>query len=205
MAPIHQLSFQSSKHRQIIKHFSKTLLANLPVKDDKPSDIQTFIQQTQLSGIQKHLYLLHQRQVKQDLTDSAPLDLQNLLPSLLSPLTSIPLLSLTRRIPTNRTPNTHFRILLQRKLQLPVLPPNMHYQPCICCSKALLDPYGDHLFSCQAALKIPIHNRLRDTCFHILTKLAQIANITSTVTDVQLHQGAILRQAVLFSTVATRF
>jgi hypothetical protein len=68
----------------------------------------------------------------------------------------------------------------------------MHYQPCICRSKALLDPYGDHLFSCQAASKIPIHNRLRDTCFHILTKLAQIANITSTVTDVQLEPPNVL-------------
>jgi hypothetical protein len=34
--------------------------------------------------------------------------LANILPSLLSPLTSIPLLSLTRRIPNNRLPNTHF-------------------------------------------------------------------------------------------------
>jgi hypothetical protein len=68
----------------------------------------------------------------------------------------------------------------------------MHYQPCICRSKALLDPYGDHLFSCQAASKIPIHNRIRDTCFHILTKLAPIANITSNVTDIQLEPPNVL-------------
>jgi hypothetical protein len=101
IAPIHQFSFHSSKHRQIIEHFGETLLANLPTTNNKPPDIQTFIQHTQLTGIQKHLYQLHQQQTKQALYDSAPLDLVTILPSLLSPLTSIPLLSLSRRIPTN--------------------------------------------------------------------------------------------------------
>jgi hypothetical protein len=191
-APIHQFSFQSSNHRQIIEHFGETLLAKLPTTDTKPSDIQTFIQHTKLTGIQKHLYQLHQQQIKQALTDSAPLDLAAIIPSLLSPLTSIPLLSITRRIPTNRIPNSHFRILIQRKLRLPVLPPSLQYKPCICGSKKLLDPYGDHLFSCRVASKTPIHNKIRDTCFHILTKIAPIANITSAITDVQLEPPNIL-------------
>jgi hypothetical protein len=56
----------------------------------------------------------------------------------LLPLTSLPLLSLTRRIPNNRLPNTHFRLLLQCKLRVPILPPSLHYKQCNCHSKSLL-------------------------------------------------------------------
>jgi hypothetical protein len=138
------------------------------------------------------LYQQHQTAVKNELPQLLAPDISVLLPSLLSPLTSIPLLSLSRRIESNRIPNTHFRLLIQRKLRLPVLPPSLQYQPCTCRAKTLLDPYGDHLFSCTGASKIPIHNRLRDTCFHILSKIAPIANLVTTITDVQLEPPNVL-------------
>jgi hypothetical protein len=192
IAKIHQYSFQFSKHQQILNHFSTKLLSNLPDTPTTPKTIQDFIQHTRLQGIQQTLYLKHQQSVRATLYKTAPTDITDILPSLLSPLTSIPLLSLTRRITTNRIPNSFFRILLQRKLRLPVLPPSLQHKPCICRTKALLDPYGDHFFSCTAISKTPIHNRIRDTCFHILTKLAPLANLTTAPTDVQLEPPNII-------------
>jgi hypothetical protein len=78
MAPIHQFSFQSSNHQRILEHFSEALLSNLPSHVTKPTDINAFIQQTPLPGIQKHLYQNHQQQVKHDLHESAPFDLKHI-------------------------------------------------------------------------------------------------------------------------------
>jgi hypothetical protein len=192
IAKIHQYSFQFSKHQKILDHFSTNLLSKLPETPTTPKTIQDFIQHAQLKGVQQQLYLKHQQSVRKLLYDTTPADIADLLPSLLSPLTSIPLLSLTRRITTNRISNPLFRILLQRKLRLPMLPPSLQHKPCICRSKAILDPYGDHFFSCTAISKTPIHNRLRDTCFHILTKLAPLANLTTAPTDVQLEPPNII-------------
>jgi hypothetical protein len=191
-AQIHRQCFQTSMHRPIIEFFADTLLPALPENQKKPTTIENFIQHTQLNGIQRHLYQQHQKSVKNELPQLLAPEISDLLPSLLSPLTSIPLLSLSRRVESNRIPNVHFRILLQRKLRLPVLPPSLHYKPCICRSKSLLDPYGDHLFSCTGASKIPMHNRLRDTCFHILSKIAPIANLVTTTTDIQLEPPNVL-------------
>jgi hypothetical protein len=107
-APIHQFCFQTSTHRPIIDFFADTLLSALPNNPTKPTNIEDFIRHTQLKGIQRHLYQQHQKTVKTDLPQILAPEISNLLSSLLSPLTSIPLLSLSRRIKSNRIPNTHF-------------------------------------------------------------------------------------------------
>lgn len=56
----------------------------------------------------------------------------------------------------------------------------------------MLDPYGDHLFSCTGASKTPLHNLIRDTIFHITTKLAPLANLFSANTYVQLEPPNIM-------------
>jgi hypothetical protein len=122
----------------------------------------------------------------------SPSDIHPYLPSLLSPLTSIPLTSMSRRTPSNRFTNDEFRILLQRKLRVPIFSPTFHERQCTCRTRPILDPYGDHFFSCTAASKTPLHNQMRDTVFHILSKLGPIANLVRTHTDVLLESPNLL-------------
>jgi hypothetical protein len=187
MPPIHNHCFQNTAHKPILSHYGQELLPRLPQQPYAWKTIEHFVKDAPLHGIQKHLYHQHQLEVKKHLPMHFPPDMAQLLPSLISPLTSIPLLSLSRRIVANRIPNHHFRILLQRKLRLPILPPSLHYTPCICRAHTPLDPFGDHLFSCTNASKTPIHNHLRNTCYHILAKIAPLASLVATPTDIQLE------------------
>jgi hypothetical protein len=185
---IHKFCFQHTAHHTILQHYSSDFLSKIKAS----TTITDFVRDGQLHGLQQQLYHQHQLHVRDNLPKHLNPDVAIMLPSLLSPLTSIPLLSLSRRITTNRIPNQHFRILLQRKLRLPILPPHLHHTPCICRAHTILDPFGDHLFSCTSASKTPIHNLLRDTCYHILTKIAPMAGLVTALTDIQLEPPNIM-------------
>jgi hypothetical protein len=187
MPTIHKHCFQHTAHNPILSHFGNELLSKLPQQTNTWKTIDHFIRNAPLNGIQKHLYHQHQLDVKTNLASHLHPDIASVLPSLLSPLTSIPLLSLSRCIVTNRIPNQNFRLLLQRKLRIPILPAQLRHTPCTCRAHTPLDPFGDHLFSCTNASKTPIHNLIRNTCFHILSKLAPMANIATSPTDIQLE------------------
>jgi hypothetical protein len=184
---IHKHCLQYTTHNSILSHYGPELLSKLPQQTNSWKTMENFIRNAPLQGIQKHLYHQHQQDIKTNLASHLHPDISGVLPSLLSPLTSIPLLSLSRRIVTNRIPNPYFRLLLQRKLRLPILPSMLHYTPCTCRAHTPLDPYGDHLFSCTNASKTPIHNLLRNTCYHILSKIAPMAKLVTTPTDIQLE------------------
>ena len=89
---------------------------------------------------------------------SSPQDI-HLLPSLLSPQTSYPLISMCRSIPTNRLPPWIFNPCLKRKLRLPLFAPGA--LP-VCPCGTSVDPFGDHLFQCRRICKIAVHNAIRD-------------------------------------------
>jgi hypothetical protein len=195
IAPIHAFALQQDRHTQILQHYAPTFLPLLPqitTKNPTAPTLQQFITQTPLQGLQRHFYHLHQKTIHDNFTQYSPPDLHPLLPSLLTPLTSLPLVSMSRRIPTNRFLNDEFRLLLQRKLRLPIFSPSLHPQQCTCRSKPILDPFGDHLFSCTAASKTPIHNYIRDTLYHILAKIGPLANIVRSPTDVSIEPPTLL-------------
>ena len=81
-----------------------------------------------------------------------------LLPSILTPQTSYPLIGMCRSNPHHRLPNWMTKLALQRKLRLPVF--NDH--PPICKCGALHDKYGDHSFKCKRISKKQGHNIIRD-------------------------------------------
>ena len=85
----------------------------------------------------------------------------HLLPSLLSPQTSYPLISLClcRSIPSNRPAPSIFTCSLKRKLRLPLFDPS---DTSICPCGHHLDPSGDHIFQCTCLCKIGAHNSIRD-------------------------------------------
>jgi hypothetical protein len=200
--PLQRPTNTHAYHPQSLLSQYRTQPNSLPLRARTPSQNSTTTQLLENTGTirprcpitwhTKNLYHQHQLDVKKHLAMHLPPDMIQVLPSLLSPLTSLPLMSLSQRIVANRIPNHHFRLLLQRKLRLPVLPSSLHYTPCICRAHTPLDPFGDHLFSCTNASKTPIHNHLCNTCYHILTKIPPMASLVSTPTDIQLEPPNII-------------
>jgi hypothetical protein len=81
-----------------------------------------------------------------------------LLPSILSPQTSYPLIGMCRSNPQHRLPNWMTKLALKRKLRLPIF----NDQPPICKCGSKHDKYGDHSFKCNRISKKQGHNIIRD-------------------------------------------
>ncbi len=94
------------------------------------------------SRIKLHLndYITHS--LYNEVFTNAP-DQFHLLPSLLSPQTSYPLIGLCRSNPHNRLLNWQFDTGIKRKLRLPLHPTTN--QP-ICACGTMVDIFGDHIF-----------------------------------------------------------
>jgi hypothetical protein len=91
----------------------------------------------------------HQKQILllDHITNPTP-NYEAALPPLLSPLTALPLTSLAHQNKDTHIPNDIFTIVLQQKLHLPLLPRSLQKTTaCPRCHK-ILDPYGDHFFTC---------------------------------------------------------
>jgi len=89
---------------------------------------------------------------------SAPEHL-HLLPSLLSPQTSYPLVGMNRSNARHRLPDWAFSIALRRKLRLPVYDIS---NPPICKYGKQHDCWGDHTFHCKQISKKFTHNIIQD-------------------------------------------
>ena len=83
----------------------------------------------------------------------------HVLPSLLSPQTSFPLIALNRSNPTNRLPPWCFSIAMKRKLRLPLFDAQA---PKFCQCRRRVDDFGDHIFQCTRVSKLCAHNIVRD-------------------------------------------
>jgi hypothetical protein len=192
-APIHTHTMTHNTYTELLHHYAPTFLPIIQsTLKTTTLTLETFIQNTPLPGIQKLLYHHHQHMIRKTFHQFAPPTVHLVLDSLLSPLTSIPIASMSRRVPSNRIPNDEFRILLQRKLRLPIFSPSFCPKQCTCRNKPNLDPYGDHLFSCTSASKTPLHNQLRDTLYHILHRLGPYTNLVRTSTDIILEPPNLL-------------
>jgi hypothetical protein len=138
-----------------------------------------------MQGLQSRLYNHFTTKAFLDFRSTLDIATTNILPSLLSPTTGIPLHSLPRRFKDHRFSPDIYRLLLRRKLRIPIFdtptPP-----PCPFCPK-LCDQHGDHLFSCgfSKRFKPTLHNHIRDTLFTILQQIAPLANLVRTKHDVQ--------------------
>ena len=139
-------------------------------------------------GLTQRLYQSYKQQLLDTQLPTLPVTTQIALPSLLSPLTSLPLHSLPRFLPTNRIPPDNWRLLLQRKLRLPISMTLPNQCP---CGKAL-DPFGDHFFACRKRSKTPLSNAIRNTFHTLLHTLGPLANFCRNSTDVQCEPAALL-------------
>jgi len=98
----------------------------------------------------------------------------HLLPSILSPTTSYPLIAMSRCPIKNRLTPLPFLLSIRRKLRLPIFPNNI---PC-CCGHKLHDEFGDHAFSCDKGNKKRAHNVIaQDFALALSPALAQAGYI----------------------------
>ena len=98
----------------------------------------------------------------------------HLLPSILSPTTSYPLVGMNRSINYHRLKGPECQLMLRRKLRLNVFP---HSFPCSCGKTH--DAKGDHAFCCSRSHKGSAHNQIA----HQIAKALGPALATATITQ----------------------
>ena len=84
----------------------------------------------------------------------------HLIPSILSPQTSYPLVGMCRSKQQNRLPNWMTEFAIKRKLRLPLYKTT---HPPICKCGTTHDIYGDHAFKCKRISKTQSHHIIRDS------------------------------------------
>jgi len=90
----------------------------------------------------------------------------HLLPSILSPQMSYPLIAMCRSNASNRLPPWIFDICIKRKLRLPIF--DNTTKPFCPCGRHP-DKFGDHTFQCKRICKIGVHNNIRNGLPLVLT------------------------------------
>ena len=84
----------------------------------------------------------------------------HLIPSILSPQMSYPLVGMCRSKQQHRMPNWMTDLALKRKLRLPIYDP---INPPLCKCGSRHDIYGDHAFNCLRISKTQAHHTIRDS------------------------------------------
>jgi hypothetical protein len=107
----------------------------------------------------------------------------HLLPSILSPTTSYPIIGMNRSPIANHLPPVQFSISIQRKLRLQILP-----YPCQCQWGKICDVHGDHPFHCPKNHKGRPHNMIVDRFSPALAKLLTTANIISPTSTLDIKK-----------------
>jgi hypothetical protein len=127
----------------------------------------------------------------QILFDTAPPDVKMCIPSLRNSGMAQSLMSLPRQDPDFRLANDAFRISLCRKLRCPLWT-EQHRPTCPC--KQRIDIYGDHIMSCSSCSKSNASNKIRNGLQLIVSKLAPIAKLCYTATDVSIEPTGLIRE-----------
>ena len=109
----------------------------------------------------------------------------HLLPSILSPQTSYPLIGMNRSNISHRLSNWSFDIAIKRKLRLPIF--DVNSCPRCKCSQTH-DPYGDHIFDCRNISKKLVHNLIRDTWATALQPALSIAGYIRSNTRLDMER-----------------
>ncbi len=152
---------KNSAHLKRYHHLLPTF-AKLSCSEKCPTDelITRFEQRTSLhsarGSIKQYCDTIVTGQIFSTMYKDAPEHL-HLLPSILSPQTSFPLIDMNRSNSAHRLQNWAFDIALRRKLRLPIF---KHQEKCKCGNKH--DLYGDHTFHCRRTSKKLAHNIIRD-------------------------------------------
>jgi hypothetical protein len=104
--------------------------------------------------IESHCGILTTGQIYSMMSIEAPEHI-HLLPSILSPQTSYPLVGMNRSNSHHRLPNWAFLIAIKQKLRLPIY--NINNCP-VCKCNTQHDCWGDHTYNCRKISKKAAHN-----------------------------------------------
>ena len=142
----------------------------------------------------KVLRAAHRHHLQQHIHSApqVPEPVKKLLPSLLSPLTSIALATLPQTDPAHRLNTTTFTQAMRRKLRLPVT------QATTCPCGKPFDAYGDHAYQCKNHSKHAPHNRIRDSLYLALKHTVPFTDIAYEPTDVAREPTGLLPQQPTF-------
>ena len=124
----------------------------------------------------------------EDTLDSLPPEEAEIIQNLSSKLTSIPFSNTTMSHKPYVMTAERFRMMLKRKLRLPILPLN-HTITCKCGTK--VDRHLDHFLACNSHSKTPLHHTIRDAMADILQGIGPLLQITNEA-DVQLEKRGLL-------------
>jgi hypothetical protein len=154
-------SITTNPHSLILKRFHH-ILPNIATSSCPPTVPRTDLSQYFLTTLSPHSA---RGRLKNHSTGIVTAELYNhvfehehehfhLLPSILSPHTSYPLIAMSRSCIKNRLTPMTFLLCIRRKLRLPIYP---NRTPCTCGHREH-DIYGDHAFSCERGSKKRAHN-----------------------------------------------
>lgn len=156
------------------------------------TDLSLLTSTLQLDGLRRDLYRKHYKQEASSLENNPNTEAN--FQSLTSTLTSIPIGSMSRQNKDHRIPSDLFRIAIQRKLRLPVLPPELIGAKCNKCNTTL-DPHGDHFFTCRHH-KSAISNTIRDSLTHVCRILGPLSGFTNSSQSVTRETSQLLPNAL---------
>ena len=162
-----------------------------PTQSNTTPDLQTLTLQTNLRGLQSHLYHSNQHTIQQELIATAPANLAPTLPSLLTPLTGLTLHSLPWHQKDTHLDNDSYTILLQRKLCLNAIPPSLQNTPCQ-CGNGNLNAKGDHFFRCKWCPKSTLSNKICDTIYNICHHIAPLTDTICLAHDITIKTPNLL-------------
>jgi hypothetical protein len=149
-----------SKYEQLLPHISTICNGPKNQADNSTTFFESSISTKSARGrIKSFCGELVTNQIYSTMNTDAP-EHTHLLPSILSPQTSYPLIGMNRSNPSHRLPNWSFTIATKRKLQLPIFD---HNNPPMCKCSRRHDCYGDHMFKCKHISKKMAHNIIRDS------------------------------------------
>jgi len=136
------------------------------------------------SRLKKHFGDIITGQIYTNVGTTAP-DHFHLLPSILSPQTSYPLVGMCRSNAQHRLPNWATQIAIKRKLRLPIYN-HLDTPTCKCGQKH--DTYGDHTFKCVKISKKAGHNIIRDSFAKALQPALSQAGYIRSSTNLEIEK-----------------
>ncbi len=188
---LYHLASNPTSHTLLRFQHALPTIALIAVSHHVPADqrINHLLTRTSLNSARGRLRMHSSHTTVELIYNETPSDLRHLLPGVLSPHMSYPLIHMCRSNPSHRLSNPDFIISLKRKLLLPLYSPQS--APTCKCGKTH-DIHGLHHFRCQRNSKTFVHNYIAthglQTPLQSILSTAGIIQPSSTVsTEVTGH------------------
>jgi len=176
----------SSRIAKVFNLLLPLLVDNVNTFTSPHTTATNFIRYFPLNGLQRRLYIEQRMRAMETLTPHIDELTKLNMYSLLCPSTSHGLHSMPRSHSDSRLTNMIYLTAVCRKLRLPLLHLYIANTTCFSC-KQILDPLGDHFFTCKPYQKSTLSNVLRNAVFTVLHALGPMSGTVTERRDVELE------------------